>query len=293
MKRIAGIIALLALAATACTTAGAVGVGTPSPSAASPPASPTPTSRPSPSPTTPPKQLTSLEVWFTSGESLFKARRSVPSTLAVGTAAMKSLLTGPTAGETASGIGTQIPAGTRFLGLSIKSSVATVDLSSAFGSGGGVTSETMRLAQVVYTLTQFPTVRGVSFELDGRPVTVFTGDGIVLDHPVTRKDYEGLLPPITVDAPQAGATVSSPISVSGTANVFEATVSIRILDENGHVVGKTFTTATCGTGCRGTYSAKVRYHVSQSQQGTVMVFEASAQDGRPIHIVRVPVTLSA
>ena len=133
----------------------------------------------------------------------------------------------------------------------------------------------------------------VTATLDGRPVTVFTGDGIVLDHPVTRKDYEGLLPPIVVDAPVAGARVASPITVAGTANVFEATVSIRILDESGRVVGKTFTTATCGTGCRGTYSAKVRYHVGRTQPGTIMVFEASAQDGRPIHVQRVPVTLTA
>jgi len=65
------------------------------------------------------------------------------------------------------------------------------------------------------------------------------------------------------------------------------------LDESGRVVGRTFTTATCGTGCRGTYSAKVRYHVGRTQPGTVMVFEASAEDGRPIHVQRVAVTLTA
>jgi N-acetylneuraminic acid mutarotase len=51
----------------------------------------------------------------------------------------------------------------------------------------------VRLGQLVYTLTQFPTVRTVRFALDGTPVNVFSGQGIVLDHPVGRADYEDLL----------------------------------------------------------------------------------------------------
>ena len=58
-----------------------------------------------------------------------------------------------------------------------------------------------RLGQVVYTLTQFPTVQKVRFELDGRPVNVFSSEGIVLDHPVGRSDYQDLSPPA---APVAG-----------------------------------------------------------------------------------------
>jgi germination protein M len=291
MKRLVGISALLVLAA-ACARGGAVGVGTPSSPSSPAASSPRTPGSPHPSLTAQPRSI-SLSVWFNSGETLFPAHRTVPATQAVGTAALKALLAGPTSAEIAGGVGTQLPAGTRLRGLSIVNGVATVDLSSEFGGGGGVASETMRLAQVVYTIAQFPTVRSVTFRLDGRPITVFTGDGIVLDHPVTRKDYESLLPPIVVDAPVAGARVASPITVAGTANVFEATVSIRILDESGRVVGKAFTTATCGTGCRGTYSARVRYHVGTTQPGTVMVFEASAEDGRPIHVQRVAVTLTA
>lgn len=52
----------------------------------------------------------------------------------------------------------------------------------------------MRLGQVVYTMTQFPTVKAVRFKLDGAPVNVFSGEGIVLDHPVGRSDYKDLAP---------------------------------------------------------------------------------------------------
>ncbi len=46
-----------------------------------------------------------------------------------------------------------------------------------------------RLAQVVYTITQFPTVKGVVFSLDGEPIDVLGGEGIIIDQPLTRRDY--------------------------------------------------------------------------------------------------------
>ncbi len=113
------------------------------------------------------------------------------------TAAVRALLAGPTLDERAAGIATAIPADTRLLGISIARGVATVDLTSEYQSGGGSLSMEVRLGQVVYTLTQFPTVRGVLFELDGAPVNVFSSEGIVLDHPVGRADYRDLRPATT------------------------------------------------------------------------------------------------
>ena len=83
------------------------------------------------------------------------------------------------------------------------------------------------------------------------------------------------------------------MTISGTANVFEAVVSIAVLDEHGHTVASTFTMATCGTGCRGTYSTDVRYDVGTTQPGTIRVYEVSAMDGSQINVVDIPVTLTA
>jgi hypothetical protein len=234
----------------------------------------------------------SLEVWFLDGEQLVRQTRSLESTPLVATAAMKALLAGPSPAELASGLATSVPAGTKLLGIAIKKGVATVDLTSQYQSGGGSLSMKARLAQVVYTLTQFPTVRAVLFHLDGEPVNVFSGEGIVLDHPVGRKDYEDLLPVIAVDKPVAGAQVSSPVEVSGSANVFEANVTVKVLDQNGKVVGHTFTTATCGTGCRGTYSVPVTFKVTGEQPGTIVVSDDDAAGtGTPPHQVRIKVVL--
>jgi hypothetical protein len=104
---------------------------------------------------------------------------------------------------------------------------------------------------------------------------------------------EDQLPLIVVETPANGESVSSPVTVSGTANVFEATVSIAILDAEGRAVATTFTTATCGSGCRGTYSTEVRYEVDETQPGTVRVFEVSAEDGSSVNVVDIPVTLAA
>jgi hypothetical protein len=234
----------------------------------------------------------SLEVWFLQGEQLVRQTRSLEATPLVATAAMNALLAGPSPAELEAGLATSVPRGTKLLGISIKKGVATVDLTSQYQSGGGSLSMKARLAQVVYTLTQFPTVRAVLFHLDGEPVNVFSGEGIVLDHPVGRKDYEDLLPVITVDKPVAGARVSSPAQVSGSANVFEANVTVKVLDQNGHVVGKTFTTATCGTGCRGTYAVPISFKVDREQPGTIVVSDDDAAGtGTPPHQVRIKVVL--
>lgn len=96
---------------------------------------------------------------------------------------------------------------------------------------------------------------------------------------------------ISVTEPCAGDEVSSPLSVVGEANVFEATVSMRILDENGDELATAFTTAQCGTGCWGAYVGEITFEVEHEQSGTLEVFESSAEDGSDIHKVSIPVTL--
>jgi hypothetical protein len=99
-------------------------------------------------------------------------------------------------------------------------------------------------------------------------------------------------PAIVVQKPASGAKVSSGAVVSGTANVFEANVGIEVLDQSGHELAKAFATATCGTGCVGTFSVPVRFEVAREQPGTIVVHDDDAAGtGTPPHVVRVPVVL--
>jgi hypothetical protein len=149
-----------------------------------------------------------------------------------------------------------------------------------------------RLAQIVYTITQFPTVKGVLFSLDGEPIDVLGGEGVVIDHPLTRRDYADLLPPILVTGPTFEQPVSSPVVIRGSANVFEANVTVKVLDEEENVIAETFTTATCGTGCRGTYRVSVPFELDHEQDGWIVVHDDDAAGaGRPPHEVRIPVRL--
>ena len=278
---LAGLAALgvaLGLASSGCGSKEAVSLGKPGTTTA------TSTGEPTRTTATP----VSLQVWFLRDGELVQETRSHPATRLVATAAMHDLLGGPTQ----AGLATAIPNGTRLLGIAIGKGVATVDLTSEYQSGGGSASMQARLGQVVYTLTQFPTVRAVRFHLDGEPVNVFSGQGIVLDHAVGRKDYAGLLPAIVVQKPAENDRFSSGEVVSGTANVFEANVTVEVQDENGHTIAKTFTTASCGTGCVGTFSVPVRFKVANEQPGAIVVHDDDAAGtGTPPHVVRVPVVL--
>jgi hypothetical protein len=220
--------------------------------------------------------------------------REIPETKAVATAAMRALLAGPNDAETGArpAMFTAIPDGTTLLGLAISDGVATVNLSREFESGGGSESVFARLAQVVYTLTQFSSVDRVLFELDGEPVTVFSGEGVILDEPVGRADYYDQLPAIFVDRPAWGAALGNPGTVSGLANVFEAQFRIQLLDAGGDTLADKPVMASCGTGCWGTFKATITYAVPKAQWGTLRVYDLSAKDGTQENVTEYPVWLT-
>lgn len=247
------------------------------------PASPSPEASPSP---TAERQV---NVYFIRDEKIAAAHRLVPGSPRPATEAIQALLAGPTEAEQAAGMSTAIPEGTTLNGITIEGGLATVDLSGDFESGGGSFLMLARLAQVVYTLTQFPTVEQVRFELDGQPVEVFSSEGIVLDQPVNRAAYEDLTPAILVETPAFGDTVSGPLQASGTANVFEATFQIEILDDAGNQLAHQVVTATSGSGMRGTFDVTIPFEVSEPGSGTVVAYELSAKDGSRINEVRIPV----
>ena len=262
--------------------------GAPSVPAASPTAPP-----PEPATVTDAEPSVTLEVWFLRGEKLFLATRDVEKAPRVAAAALEALLAGPSEAEAAAGVSTAIPEGARLLGVTVEDGIAAVDLGAEYESGGGSLSMTARLAQVVYTLTQFPTVQGVRFELEGRPVEVFSGEGIVLDAPVERKDYDDLFPAIVVASPGIGARAGNPVHIAGQANVFEANVNVRILDAQGREIVRSFVTASCGTGCLGDFSADVPYEVAEEQAGMIQLHsDDAAGTGTLPNLVEIPVVLT-
>lgn len=236
-----------------------------------------------------------VRLYFSRDEKIGVAGREVQASDLVATQALyavQALLKGPTAEEAEFGLGTLIPEGTEVLGVAIDDGVGTVDLSSQFQAGGGSLSMQLRVAQVVCTLTQFSEVEKVAFKLDGEPVDAIGGEGVVVSPPVTRADFEDQLPAILVESPVPGQTVSSPMTVAGSSNVFEATHQINVTDPEGAIVAEKTVTATSGTGTRGTWTEQIEYdNPYPGRLGAVICFEYSAKDGSQTNIVEIPVRM--
>ncbi len=215
-----------------------------------------------------------------SGPFLVSVQREIPSTPRIALATLRELVDGPTGDDQAmlDDLATAVPENTLVLDVAIDDGVATVNLSREFESGGGTFSMFGRLAQLVYTVTQFPTVDEVRLELDGSPVTVFSGEGVVLDGPVSREDYLDLLPTVFVDTPSAGADTQGRVRVTGMAQVFEATFQYRLEAADGTVLAEGFEMSDNGMGW-GAFDFTLDVDVDRPQEGLLTVWEYSAKDG--------------
>jgi germination protein M len=304
------ILALVSTALVACTASSSAGatvaiLSEPSPTVSSSPAEPSVHVEPSTTPMSPspsPTETTIVSAYFfldgpPRSAGLVPVLREVPATAAVARAAMEALLHGPIYGERSASpaISSRVPEGSKLLGLAIEDGVATVDLSVEFESGRDSGSQIGRLGQVVYTLTQFSTVRSVAFRVDGRPVREFGSEHIVLDGPVGRADlvdvepfqsmFEGLLPAVFVDGPAWSAALGNPGRITGTANTYEAWFMVGVYDASGRGLNDVPGNATCGTGCRGTFDVTLGYAVSKGQWGTLRVLDGD-ESGATEGIVR-------
>jgi hypothetical protein len=258
---------------------------TPAPTVAPSPATATPTPEPSTRPVP-------FKVYFAYNEKMQPAARIAPAgTSGTLRTALGSLLAGPTASEHAAGLVTLIPAGTKLLSVTISANVAIIDLDAKFGSGGGTLSMTDRIAQVVYTATQFSGIKAVTFKVDGKAITSLGGEGIIVTPPRTRNTCEGETPAILVDRPAWRGALKSGEAISGTANVFEATFRLEVRDAAGTLVYAKTVHATSGTGTRGTWTVTPTLSGAKAGIGSIRVFEPSAKDGSPTNVVKVPVII--
>lgn len=97
--------------------------------------------------------------------------------------AINLLLKGPSAKESAQGIYSEIPKGTKLRSISKVNGKLYIDLNDDFEQGGGTDGLYKRLYQLIKTVNQ-NTNENVYLKIEGREVDVIGGEGIMLQQPL-------------------------------------------------------------------------------------------------------------
>jgi hypothetical protein len=221
----------------------------------------------------------SVETYFYLGAALVPDVVQVPKTTSVATAATRALLAGAPAGYR-----TALPAGAKLESLTIAAETARASFSRAL-----VGLPRTAQAQIVYTLTQFPTVNKVLIVAGESPLALSNGAEKPTLGAATRTDYVDLTQDaqIFVASPTRDSTVTSPVTISGTASVFEATLTLEVWTGTTMVDSQTLT-ATRGAPERGTFTGTVALPPGKHK---LVLYEPSAKDGSHLHTTTVEITV--
>lgn len=117
-------------------------------------------------------------------------KRKLPKTDSPLTNAINALLVGPTPEETNKNCMTLIPEGTKLLGASVKNGVATLNFNENFEFNTiGVEGYIGQLMQIVYTATEFSTVKSVQFLIEGQHKDYLGSEGQWIGSPLARSSF--------------------------------------------------------------------------------------------------------
>jgi spore germination protein GerM len=126
-------------------------------------------------------------------ERLRPVQRTLDSQVLI-TASLRSLLQGATDEEAAEGLRSEVPTGTEVNGIDrLDEDVITIDLSEEFAETTAE-GELLAQAQIVYTVSEMPNVRGVLFLVDGRPREGADDQAKLTSSPLTVADFEDFAP---------------------------------------------------------------------------------------------------
>jgi spore germination protein GerM len=115
-----------------------------------------------------------------------KVERSLPSSESPMKDALETVIKGPSADEAKRNLLSLIPANVKILGATIQGSTAYINFSEEFlFNTYGIEGYAGQLRQVVWTATEFGTVKDVQILIDGKRVD-YLGEGIWIGSPINR-----------------------------------------------------------------------------------------------------------
>lgn len=182
-----------------------------------------------------------------------------------------------------------IPEDVQILDIGMDGDTLTAEMNEAFlGGAGGLLADITMLNQLIYTLTYLQPDANVVFTVNGEPVEVFGSEGLILVDPVDRQTFrDDYLGQIVVTDPIAD--LGEGYRVTGVTRVFEASLTLDVLDGDGNVVLEKPIQATCGTGCWGEFETTIDPVSITPGESSVRLFTYSPQDGSPSEMITLPI----
>jgi spore germination protein GerM len=160
-----------------------------------------PKSEPAKTTTAKPKNKTAAEenkatrdrmLWFVRVESdgviaRVKVKRSISASDTPLVDALNAVMSGPNPEEKKKGVSSLIPAGTKLLSATVRGSTAYLSFNEQFQFNSyGIEGYAAQLRQIVWTATEFESVKDVQILIEGRRVDYLGSEGIFIGSPLTR-----------------------------------------------------------------------------------------------------------
>ncbi|PIE98779.1 MAG: hypothetical protein CR988_01685 [Treponema sp.] len=118
------------------------------------------------------------------------SKRSLPKSNSPMSDALKALFRGATEKEAGSGYKSLVPSGTKLLGAKVENGVAYINVSEAFEFNQyGIEGYLAQLSQVVYTATEYSTVKSVQFLIEGQKKEFLGAEGVWIGSPLSRSSF--------------------------------------------------------------------------------------------------------
>lgn len=186
-----------------------------------------------------------------------------------------------------------IPHDTRVLDVKVENATAIVNFSEeVLNTNVGSEGEILGIQSIVNTLTEFPDVEKVSFQVEGKVdgrARDWWGHVGLYDQPFKRDISKVHEPAIWIIHPQQDQVVGVPMLVKGSARVWEGKISVQLVDSNNKILAQKHITATKSAPERGDFEMSIKFDPPKGDKGRVEVYGKNPDNGSELIKVTVPV----
>lgn len=186
-----------------------------------------------------------------------------------------------------------LPPDTRILDITVQKGTAVVNFSrEVLEANVGSEGEILGIQSIVNTLTEFPDVEKVSFQVEGSDegrACDWWGHVGLYDQPFKRDVSAVFEPAIWVTHPQPNQIVGVPMLVKGSARVWEGNISVQVADSNNNILAQVHGKATKSAPERGNFEMSIPFEPPDKGKGYVHVFGRDPKNGTDLIKVSIPV----